>query len=531
MFGLLLPSSMNSADIPEKNPPLKALGEPGRAISAVGMLTADRPELLQRGLQSYIENAARHSRQIEYVVFDDSKNVANRHAGLEAAGALARKFKARIRFAGFDERTRFVRHLEQFPRISKHVLKNTLLQPQGYTLGQNRNALLLDSVGTLFLCVDDDTVCRLAAPPTPAPGVKVCTGMDPAEFWCFGESGEACAAARPVDADLLGAHEALLGRTVEDLCISAPRSHREDHRPSLQAVRPADSVVRITLNGLLGDCAWGAPFGFWHAPMGFLAFDGASLERLISSDQHYRQTLRSRQVLRITSSPVLSDASFSMLTFWGLDHRDLLPPNVPTNRGQDLVFGQLLWKCFSKATFGHVPLAVVHDPIPARRFWDGEILRSAAGVDLCRVMIEAIKLCEFSDPHTSPCHLLKAVGEHLMRLADLSGDALGDRLLEQLQISNQRFAAEMIERANRVHGKGHLYASDVFRFCEKVKAAESQPDYWVPLDLRLGGATLNSQERTRVVLRQFGELLVAWPDIVEGARQLRQGGIRLSLPV
>ena len=74
---------------------------------------------------------------------------------------------------------------------------------------------------------------------------------------------------------------------------------------------------------------------------------------------------------------MLSDASFSMLTFWGLDNRDLLPPNVPLNRGQDLVFGQLLWKCFGNAVFGHVPLAVVHDPVPPRRFWDGEILRSA----------------------------------------------------------------------------------------------------------------------------------------------------------
>jgi hypothetical protein len=73
--------------------------------------------------------------------------------------------------------------------------------------------------------------------------------------------------------------------------------------------------------------------------------------------------------------------------------------------------------------------------------------------------------------------------------------------------------------------------SDVFRYCEKVRAAQSRSDYWVPLDLRLGGAAWDSEERTQAVLRQFGELLVEWPDIVEGARQLRQAGLRLSLPV
>jgi len=495
------------------------------------MLTADRPGLLGRGLNSYIENAAKHLRQVEYVVFDDSKNPANRHANLEVARALARNFKVKIRFAGVDERTRFVRYLEEFPGISKHVLKNALLSSQGYTLGQNRNALLLDSVGTLFLCVDDDTVCTLVAPPSPAAGLEFCAGEDPSEFWCFRDSAEACATASPVDEDLLGAHEVLLGKTVEEVCRSVPNAHTKDRRLGLLAVRSADSVVRITLNGLLGDCAWGAPFGFWHAPMGFLAFQGASLERLISSDEYYRQTMRSRQVLRITSSPVLSDASFSMLTFWGLDNRALLPPNVPLNRGQDLVFGQLLWKCFSKAVFGHVPLAVVHDPMAPRRFWNGEIFRSAAGVDCCRLMIEAIALCDLSATRTSPRERLKLLGVHLMRLADLPGKALGKQLLEQLHLSNRRFAREIVERASQLQGRGHLYTSDVFRYCEKVKAAESRGDYWVPLDLRLGGAAWDSEERTQAVLRQFGELLVEWSDIVEGARQLRQAGLRLSLPV
>jgi hypothetical protein len=503
--------------------------EPGHTISGLGILTANRPQLLHRGLSSYIENIEKHRRQIEHVVFDDSKNATDHHATREVAIALARKFKARIRFAGFDERTRFARHLEEFPGISKHVLRNALLQPQGYTLGQNRNALLLDSVGTLFLCVDDDTVCRFVTPPNPVPKLRFFSNADPAEFWCLGGAAET-APRNQVDVDLFETHEALLGRTVEDACRIIPSVQREWQTCGLAAARSADSVVTVTLNGLLGDCAWGAPFGFWHVPMGFLAFDNASLERLISSEQNYRQALRSRQILRITSSPVISDATFSMLTFWGLDNRDLLPPNVPVNRGQDLVFGQLLWKCFNKAVFGHVPLALIHDPVPPRRFWDGEILRSAVGVDLCRLMIEAISLCEIGNPTSSPRERLKVIGQHLICLADQPGGALGERLLERLQVSNRRFVLETIEKASQVAGKHH-YVRDVFGYCEKVKAAQYQQDYWVPLDLRLNRSTLKSEERTRTVLRQFGELLVEWPAIVKGAMQLRQAGIRLSVPL
>src|SRR5262249_31384562 len=82
--------SMNTLDVHGKNPPLGCSGETGRFISGVGILTADRPALLGRGLNSYIKNAAKHLRQVEYVVFDDSKDAANRHASLEVARALAR---------------------------------------------------------------------------------------------------------------------------------------------------------------------------------------------------------------------------------------------------------------------------------------------------------------------------------------------------------------------------------------------------------------------------------------------------------
>lgn len=522
---------MNTLSAHDKDPSIEYFGEPGRYISGIGMLTADRPALLQRGLSSYIANAARHLRQVEYVVYDDSKDVANRCASLELARALALKFDVKIRFAGIEERERFVRHLEEFTRISKQVLKNALLQPQEYTVGQNRNALLLDSVGTLFLCVDDDTVCTLAAPPTPAEGLQFGAGKDPAGFWCFRDFAEVRAAATWVDEDFLGAHQALLGRTAEEVHRSLQGAHTDGRQLRLPAARSADSIVRVTLNGLVGDCAWGAPFGFWHVPMGFLAFYGASLERLISSEEHYRQTLRSRLVLRVTATPVLSDASFCMLGMWGLDNRELLPPNVPQNRGQDLVFGQLLWKCFHQAVIGHLPLAVLHDPIPPRRFWDGEIFRSAAGVDLCRIIIEAVRHCELSDVYTSPQVRLKVVGEHLIHLADLPQKVLSEYFSERLHHSNRQFELEMIERASQTQGQKHFYASDVFRYCQKIKAAEGKPDYWVPLDLRLRGTSWDSGERTSAALRQFGELLVEWPEIVAGARQLRENGIRLSLPV
>ena len=105
--------------------------------------------------------------------------------------------------------------------------------------------------------------------------------------------------------------------------------------------------------------------------MGYLAFTGASLQRLIHSEEFYRHVITSRQLLRVTTREMISDFSFSMLTFCGLDNREMLPPNPPRQRGQDLVFGQILLRCFEAALSGHVPLALGQQPVPSRQVLAG----------------------------------------------------------------------------------------------------------------------------------------------------------------
>ena len=52
----------------------------------------------------------------------------------------------------------------------------------------------------------------------------------------------------------------------------------------------------------------------------------------------------------------------------------------------------------------------------------------------------------------------------------------------------------------------------------------------VGLEVRWG--TFDSPEtRASSFLREFGELLVEWPEIVEAARLLRKDGVRISIPI
>jgi hypothetical protein len=503
-------------------------------IATVGIMTADRPALLHRALASYIEN--NHQRNdVEYVVYDDSKDAAMPAASFAVAQKLARQFGVPIRFAGIQERQCYARQLGESGAIAPELLECALLNPRGYTLGQNRNTLLLDTVGSTIFCADDDTVCTPVQLSETHTDLQLATDGDPAKFWCYRNKSETDALSPPAaEMNALAAHEQLLGKNVADLTDHQPGNFKPVNQRSEELIRRVerpDSVVRVTFNGLVGDCAWGSPFGFWHEPMGYLAFAGSSLERLTRAEEFYQQALQSRQLLRVTAGPYLADASFSMLTFCGLDNRELLPPNLPTHRGQDLIFGEILWTCFTDSLFGHLPFALAHDPLPPRRFWPGEITRSASGVDLCRVLIEAMRLLPEQDARANPAERLSMLGTHLMRLAKLPPHVLGGKLIAALRVSNQQFKHVVMDRGAALMNQAPYYANDITRYFDKQKKAEVDAHYWIPLDLCGVDGLAAALFRLRRALEMFGALLEHWPAIVRAARALRVQNIRVSIAV
>jgi hypothetical protein len=389
----------------------------------------------------------------------------------------------------------------------------------------------LDTVGSLYFSADDDTVCAPVLPQQEIDrGLTVCVDSDPSEYWCFPDFADARTRGRFVNIDFLAAHEQLLGRSVKQLdSMSAANDRCRQQSLALgRCLTSPDNQVRITMNGLLGDCGWGAPFGLWHEAMGYLAFRDSSLERLTASEHHYREVTLSRQMLRVSTGPILSDLSFSMLTFWGFDNRDLLPPNLPTHRGQDLIFGQTLWRCFDTAIAGHIPVALVHDPVPARRFWRGEMQRSAVGIDLCRLVIEAIKLCKRNDAASTPQRRLQILGDHFKQLAELPTAALAASITERLYESNRLLEHTISERARTLTERAPYYADDVNRYVAALKEAQRRQQYWLPLDLFLPGGAAQAEKKVRSTFMKFGALLDHWPVIVEAAKLLRQDGVRLS---
>jgi FkbH-like protein len=501
----------------------------GAVIATVAMVTCERPSALARGLGSYLENCARHDRSAEFVVMDDSGSPDARAAYRDLLASVARTQEAKIFYAGVDQKAAYVEALAA-RGLPPSVVRFALAPGRASTAGANRNALLLHTAGEPVFTADDDTICQIAAAPSPKDGLAAAAGVDPAEHWFFPDRASALGAVSFVDRDVLAGHEALLGRDVQSLLAAHPDPSGEHAQERARLAASGGRVV-ATFNGLVGDSGWGAPFGSWLSPMGYLAMRGPSLQRLCASPAGYGATVTSREVVRVVDRLHVGDPSFSMMGFAGLDNRWLLPPFCPIGRGEDNVFGAVLAASTPGARVGHLPWVLVHAPIEPRRFWTGEMARTAGSTDLGRILVELVRSCDIEPGLSDPAARLRALGAYLVELATRPRPDFEAVVRARLAAANQALATWLEAGLTAAGDAPSFWAEDVRRYLAGLSGAAAREDYPVALDLADGASLDEARARTQYVVRRFGELLLYWPALVEEARALRARGIRPAVQV
>jgi hypothetical protein len=473
-------------------------------IDLIGMPTARRPEALRRCIASYAENAAAYGRAPTFLITDDDTAARAPAVCVEALGDAAARCGARVRYVGMSEKLALVRRILHAGALPPDVVRFAFFDDERSglpTAGANRNALFAQTHGSPLLVVDDDTVCvthRLAGDregPIVRPAADGVV-RDPSEWWPLGSRSRAADICDVEPLDCLGEHERWLGQPIDGLA--------------------GDARVRLTVNGLIGDCGWGTPTAY-------LAWRGASLDRLTASDADYEDAITSREVVRAVSRVTLCARADFMSTFFAVDNTVVLPPFAPVGRGADHVFAAIVAKCCSpQAVIAHLPVALLHRPAKARSFWRGEITRSSAGIDLStffRVLVGTAP----DLPDASPAARLARCGQHLEEVAsrpraefaEIARAAVG-RLLEQ-RIAELEVAAEDPARPP-------TFRRDLLAHVAGLQVAARQDEVHVPLEL-LWRAPDDAPGLAQRLLRRFGRLLAHWPALLDVARDARQGRV------
>lgn len=495
-------------------------------ISTIGVPTCNRPTGLRRVVASAIENACHHGRRIEVVVADDSDGEREAE-NLAALGELAAQSGVTIWHAGPGEKAAFAERLAQEVGVPLSTAKVALERAPGWpgAPGANRNALLLHAVGEAMLTLDDDMVLTVGRLPEGDDGLTLTSSADPTRYWFYASPETAISSIERTDEDFLGLHESLLGVNVGRLALDQPGGLALDldtvSAQFLANLQPDGGTVTFTMAGSFGDSGL-------KESLPFFFLEDSSLDRLLNADGGHRGAMASRQIARGVLRRTVSDHQLCVGMNIGLDNRGLLPPFQTIARNEDGTFAAMVRVCVPGSFIGFLPRAIFHDPVIRRAFDVERFDESVGALEAADVLYHLIGSWPEPVARSTARRRMVSLGSYLVELGMLPAPEFEHRL-RQVWLMICSSEAAYIEKGLRQHGSRlpESWSADLRRYLDTL-IHRLETDGPVALG-ELSGCTPEASRATlQRYLGDFGQLLCAWPDLVDGARRLRDRGCRLG---
>ena len=504
-------------------------------IKSLSVPSGDRAPILARSLGTFMDNFKRYEREVEVSVVDTSTTEGASKEYRDALSQLAADSGQKFRYANREDSSAFVEKLIG-EGLDPETVRFALTDPEktGQAYGTARNLVLLHNVDEAFASVDDDVECSIAGTPEPLPGVALFTGDGPGydnyipeDYWYFGSRKGILDAFPEVQRNALEDHEQILGKLTHNILSQSPEPRDMRDLGSVElvdAIAEKRARVLVTHFGLRGDAGW-------YTPAWYLLKGSASRDRLVASKEAYETACTSRELARVVPRTTLSDGRWFQSTFMGLDNRQMLPPTSPVMRYEDGVLRIMIHKMHLGGMVGYLPWMVLHNRPPGYPWSRESIWQPSGWTRTCEALIRCILMAQL-DGLRDPVTRLRAIGQHL----ELLGSMPEADLLSLLAVETMHQKSMYIEYLQRLldehGGKPDFWADDIRKHIAAFTDAFAEPRFLVPKDLTDRG--LSDEEAmtqfTRIV-RQFGRVLQAWPDIVEAARNLRKRDCRLAQPL
>jgi hypothetical protein len=266
-------------------------------------------------------------------------------------------------------------------------------------------------------------------------------------------------------------------------------------------------------------------------PAYYLALAEPELEALVKDEATYRKACTSRQALKFVAQAVVGTSAFFQSTAVGLDNRQLLPPFFPVLRASDATFGETVRLTHEHSLTAFLPLAVRHEPPELRHDAPDAIWRWADALSFQQV--HSLVLGAFAAPAgaLAPADRLARLGQHFravgqLPLADFR-ELLAGAALRWLAKLWQLFEHKLHERK----GQPHHWAQDLGRAMELARGALLEGHLRPPPELRPGRTDDEAFTLARTLFLHYGELLLAWPHLMNAAGTLAAQGRGLTRAV
>jgi hypothetical protein len=483
-------------------------------ISTLGIVTADRPQALERCVASYIRHLQHHGRSPRIVVVDDSKRSTNATATRRIATNARRGYDGIVQYVGAREKAAVRRALTLSGADPAAIDFGLPAHARGFAPGANRNHLLLATAGDLFLTADDDTVCRTWSAGDERRGLAFVGYSDPRQYAFFTSRRQALQAAHWRDIDLLGEHEAMLGQSLTTVAARArtiETRHACEH--ILTGLKSQDDTyqIRMTSSGVAGDGAMYSPYRFLFNPATVGAW--AAIDR-----RTFDCALNKRETLRIVPQAAVSHQSATMMYSAGIDNRTLTPPFIPLGANEDGLFGVMLRLIAPMTFLAYAPVGIVHDSGRGPSY-DGPKMPCISQTRAAELIVALLHDWAGSVPRVTPPTRLRRLGQHLVTLSAMPLDEFVARVVAASLDLWQRERERLDAMVAAMPGLPPFWLKALDTYRKRFLANAMEPAFFIPIEVKRRDSVGNGFRRTQIYLENLGRLIEAWPEIWSMARR------------
>jgi hypothetical protein len=490
-------------------------------ITTLAIPTADRPQLIARCLDSYLENLTPHGSLPRVLVCDGSTDPSRSEAASSVVHATSRRFGVDGSCVSRADRLAFARNVARLLAVPAGDVAFAFMGdeyvPAG--AGAERNTILVATLGERVLSVDDDTLGHLAPSPMASSGWCLDSSHDPRQWEFFHARNEALKVESVASRSISELHARFLGTRLANIRadLGTDPQLQTANADLLQDVLERRGTVMVTMPGIRGHSGvkW---------PTRALDADGPWCSSLWRSRELFVDGLSTQSARAAVPGITISNTSYLASTVFAFDNTQMMPPFLPVLRSHDVLFGRLMRRCHEGAHVLHLPWTLPHDPSDPRALRVEEIA-AHTGMELAYVLGDLLQQVPLGR-YLSPQERTMRLGAALLAFAGQPQAAIEDAV-RAIYLSRQ---ADRIAGLERSLSTGNVYPSywvDVARWhLGALRGAVVDPHAMMPMDIP-GPIGTRVDMMTRI-LRRFGRLLELWPDVLEAARDLNARGRGLT---
>lgn len=490
-------------------------------VTTFGIITHERPELLERCLRSYLSNLHTLDYNLNYFVFDDSKTKESLQKNKDIVREIEKELNVHIHYIGKNNKEIFIDDLVDKTK-SKGVPEETIRFSLGFeeapipsTSGRNRNLFLLYTVGEIAFSVDDDTLFDPIA--TEEESIILTSKRVPNIIDYYRNTEDITSKFTERNFNLVEGYNSLFRTSVKTLLQDALDTGMnvvlKDISPSFCCLLENEDVrVTVGMAGHYGDSGIGNPFGI-------LLLEGESRDMVYSDREYYEIAKYNRTIRRYVPGLTVYDSSYFFGACIATDHRSILPPFSPLGKNDDIFFAMSLKACFPRTLMGLIPVAIKHLPGEVRHYTDERL--QDPNLDALQIVRSLMDRYARTIYLNDPLKRMYALGQRMIEVGILSLEDFKKQLLlllmDQVDSIN-KFVNYLLHKYNY---EPDFWVDDLENYLENLHKAVMDGSIIIPRDMRHLGSEETILKALQEHIYKYGQLLIHWPAIVEAAREIK----------